>query len=288
MQMLHQLLPFVRLDGYYLLSDLTGVPDLFTRIKPTLKSAVPGKEADPAATALKRWVRVVVTVWVLLLVPLLGISSVLAVISAPRIVATAYDSLLVQFQLIGDAAGDGRWLGVADGVVSAFALALPAAAVCYSLTRFARKGVTWAWRRTEGRPLGRAGASLAGVALALGVAWLWWPNGEYRPIQPGERGTVADGLADVRHLSTGRPALTVERRAELDDAPLQSDEDAATPASTTTTTTVPETTTTTVVDDEPATTTTTDDPETTTTTEETTTSTSTTSSTTTTTETTTP
>jgi putative peptide zinc metalloprotease protein len=32
--MLQQLLPFLRLDGYYILSDLTGVPDMFSCIKP--------------------------------------------------------------------------------------------------------------------------------------------------------------------------------------------------------------------------------------------------------------
>ena len=43
MQMLQQMLPFLRLDGYYILSDLTGVPDMFARIKPILKSALPGQ-----------------------------------------------------------------------------------------------------------------------------------------------------------------------------------------------------------------------------------------------------
>ena len=42
-QMLQQLLPFLRLDGYYILTDLTGVPDLFSRIKPMLRSLDPGR-----------------------------------------------------------------------------------------------------------------------------------------------------------------------------------------------------------------------------------------------------
>ena len=29
--------PVIRLDGYYLVSDLTGVPDLFARIGPVLR-----------------------------------------------------------------------------------------------------------------------------------------------------------------------------------------------------------------------------------------------------------
>ncbi|HET9946154.1 MAG TPA: hypothetical protein VFR56_10920, partial [Actinomycetes bacterium] len=71
LQMVHQLLPFVRMDGYHILSDLVGVPDLFARIKPTLQQLGPGRPADARVTALKPWVRVVVTVWVLAVIPVL-------------------------------------------------------------------------------------------------------------------------------------------------------------------------------------------------------------------------
>ena len=37
LEMLEQLLPFVRFDGYFILSDLAGVPDLFARIAPILR-----------------------------------------------------------------------------------------------------------------------------------------------------------------------------------------------------------------------------------------------------------
>src|SRR5215210_1801857 len=44
LDILFQFMPFLRLDGYYVVSDLTGVPDLFTRITPILKSMIPGRE----------------------------------------------------------------------------------------------------------------------------------------------------------------------------------------------------------------------------------------------------
>src|SRR5439155_1264183 len=47
LEMLEQLLPFVRFDGYYILSDLAGVPDLFARVVPILKSALPAGRRDP-------------------------------------------------------------------------------------------------------------------------------------------------------------------------------------------------------------------------------------------------
>jgi putative peptide zinc metalloprotease protein len=59
---LEQFLPSVRLDGYYVVSDLVGVPDLFAHIKPVLSGLsrrVGGGVADlkPAAraTVLPGW-----------------------------------------------------------------------------------------------------------------------------------------------------------------------------------------------------------------------------------------
>ena len=36
---LQQLMPLLRFDGYYVVSDLTGVPDILSRIKPIFASA---------------------------------------------------------------------------------------------------------------------------------------------------------------------------------------------------------------------------------------------------------
>ena len=41
-EMVQQLLPLVRLDGYFILADLTGVPDLFARVGPVLRGLLPG------------------------------------------------------------------------------------------------------------------------------------------------------------------------------------------------------------------------------------------------------
>ena len=48
LEMLEQLLPFVRFDGYFILSDLVGVPDLFARVAPILRSAVTRGAPGPA------------------------------------------------------------------------------------------------------------------------------------------------------------------------------------------------------------------------------------------------
>src|SRR6202034_2110819 len=70
-EMLDQLLPIVRFDGYFILSDLIGVPDLFARVVPIVKSALPARRRDPRGAGLLRRARIVVTAWVLCVIPLL-------------------------------------------------------------------------------------------------------------------------------------------------------------------------------------------------------------------------
>ena len=49
LEMLEQLLPFVRFDGYFILSDLAGAPDLFARIGPILRRAIPSRAVPSRA-----------------------------------------------------------------------------------------------------------------------------------------------------------------------------------------------------------------------------------------------
>lgn len=221
LQMLHQLLPFVRMDGYHILSDLVGVPDLFARIKPTLLGFVPGRRPTEEAQALKPWVRVVVALWVLTVVPLLLFCLLMLVMSAPRVVATTWDSLGLQWRQIAGALDGRQWAAVAVGVLGAVALSLPVAGSAYSLARLGRRSGSWVWASAGHVRFAQPALALASVVVAAGVAFTLWPNGEYRPLQPGERGTVVDVAKGVSKLSTGRPALPPEREAELRGAPAR-------------------------------------------------------------------
>ena len=55
LQMVQQLLPLLRFDGYHLLADLAGVPDLYQRIRPTLLGLLPHRwngAGEPRAHAV--------------------------------------------------------------------------------------------------------------------------------------------------------------------------------------------------------------------------------------------
>src|SRR6478736_4539993 len=96
LQMIRQLAPMLRFDGYHVLADVTGVPDLYQRIGPILRGLLPGRWRQPEATALKTWARVVVTLWVLAVLPLMLFSMLLMVLSLPRLLGTAWVSVGAQ------------------------------------------------------------------------------------------------------------------------------------------------------------------------------------------------
>lgn len=100
LQMLRQLAPYIRADGYHILADVTGVPDLFAHLRPTLMRLLPSQWGKPQGAALKRWARVVVTSWVLVIVPILVALLVSGVLLLPRVAATAWDSGGQQWALL--------------------------------------------------------------------------------------------------------------------------------------------------------------------------------------------
>ena len=206
LQMIRQLTPLVRFDGYHVLADLTGVPDLFHRIKPTLLGVLPWRWKHPDATVLKAWARAVVTLWVLVVVPMLAFSLFTMVITLPRILGTAWASADKQATLLDRAWGDADFLQVAARSIAIVAVAFPILAIAVIITRLLRKVVGSTWRRTSGRPFRRGLAGLVAASLVAGLAWAWWPHaGTYRPIQPFEGGTLvqaASALAPARSAPT--------------------------------------------------------------------------------------
>ncbi len=218
---LQQSLPFLRLDGYYILSDLTGVPDIFLRIRSVLLSFIPGRPPDERVTALKGWVRVVVSAYVVLVVVFFAVTFLALVLNLPRMVATGYDSAALRYQAIGPAFSAGKTLDGALDLVQLVFLALPGAGLAYTAARVGGRSSVRAVRWAHGSPARQAALALGGAAGLALAAFSWWPNGEYRPVQPGERGTLTGIVNEVAALPTGRPSLTPERQRQLGGAPTQ-------------------------------------------------------------------
>jgi len=218
-EILHQFLPFLRLDGYYIVSDLTGVPDMFARIKPTLASLLPWRETDERVAELKPWVRGAVTAYVFTVIPALLFMFGLMVINAPRIFATAWDSFFVQLHKVEQASSV---FSMGVGGLQMAILVLPSLGIVVTFARTGRRAAGAAWTHTAGRPLARLALALALAATAAFAAFIWWPNGDYRPIQPGEKGTLQGAVRELAAVPTGRPALTTARARQLGGAPFAS------------------------------------------------------------------
>jgi putative peptide zinc metalloprotease protein len=221
-EILHQFLPVVRLDGYYIISDLAGVPDMFRRIGPTLKSLAPWRRAEPAVAELKRWVRLAVAAYVLTLVPLLLFVLAITVINVPRILATSWDSGTLEYRRIERAVDAGSWLAAVVGCIQLVVLVLVPVGLLLTLGELGRKAAARAWKTTDDRPAARATFVLVAASIAAFAAYTWFPSAVYRPIQPGEKGTLVGAFEQLSAIMSGRPALTAGRERDLGGAPFRS------------------------------------------------------------------
>jgi len=142
-----QFLPMVRLDGYYILSDLIGVPDLFSRMGPVLASLIPWRPTHPRVLELKPWVRRTITLWVLIVVPSLLYWVIGFVIILPQVLPVLWRQLIWLFQAVGAAAATGQLAVAALGVVNILLLLLPCVGSLLLLGMIVRDPVRWVLAR---------------------------------------------------------------------------------------------------------------------------------------------
>jgi putative peptide zinc metalloprotease protein len=203
-QMVQQLLPLLRFDGYHLLADLAGVPDLYHRIKPTLLGLLPHRWSDPENRALKPWARAVITVWVLITIPMMALMLLALVTAVPRLLATAWSVVEEDAAGVMGAWGNGGLIDVTAHGLQVLGVVLPLLA-CAMI--FGRVGLRWfrgLARWSRGSALKRvAAAALSAVAITT-LFWAWSQPGAYRPIVPGERGLFTSFLPAAQSAPAGR------------------------------------------------------------------------------------
>ena len=195
LEMLEQLMPFVRFDGYFILSDLVGVPDLFARVAPILKSALPAGRRDPRVTGLRRRARIVVTTWVLCVIPLLTFSIGYLLLHLPAVNRALWRSASLQAHLMTAAAAGHHYAVAAVDAIGVALVILPLAGSLYIVTGLARR-LTAAWPALVRRPS--------------------------RPPPPGRRGRAGGPDGARRLLDHARPVpWLVARRTILQGRPAR-------------------------------------------------------------------
>jgi putative peptide zinc metalloprotease protein len=197
LEILQQLLPSLRFDGYFILADLIGLPDLFRRIGPTLRSLVPGRSADPGLRELKRSARVWLTIWVLIVVPMLILQLGWVVLNGPGLARTFASSLLVQLRALVTEFGHADVAAGLLTVISTILLALPTAGLAYILLRTVQSTFRQVLAATRRRPLRRLLAVAVTLLAAAGLAAHWG----ILPLKTG-------GATPAGQLTSGRPDAT--------------------------------------------------------------------------------
>ena len=180
LEMLEQLLPFVRFDGYFILSDLVGVPDLFARIAPVVRSSLLRRHGDPRVATLRRPARIVITAWVLTVIPLLGCTLGYLILFLPSVNRALWHSASQAGHLAGTALTGHQYAVCAADALGAALAAVSIAGLLYVTAGMARRAVSFGARWSAGRPARRLAAVLAGIACAGPLALFWLVQGEFR------------------------------------------------------------------------------------------------------------
>ncbi|MBJ7904958.1 hypothetical protein IF655_16825 [Streptomyces sp. DSM 110735] len=221
-EILEQLMPAVRLDGYYILGDLAGVPDLYGKIKPILLSLLPtakGRAAREEVAGLKKSARVIVATWVLTMVPLIIAELGYGLWNLPRILTTMVRSLTEQLVGTWSAIADGKIVEGLVGVLGTFMLLCPMAGVIYLTIKIGGRLFRAAKRATSGRPALRV--TLCAVLLVGlgGLSYAWMSGVTPKPLpkkppiapilQPGVPTTAPPPMdASTPENGTGGPSAS--------------------------------------------------------------------------------
>jgi putative peptide zinc metalloprotease protein len=248
-EILYQLLPFVRMDGYWILADLTGVPDFFTRMGATLRALLPGGKREQM-TPLKPWARVVFVLYTIIVVPLLALLLFGAFKSFPHVIASVADSSVKLMTSFNEARAKGDGIAAVSSIVQVVLLWLQAVGLALVIFTISRRALTALWRWARGGSASRqAVASLGTVAALVGLVLLWLPANplaagapgplyqatapEFVPIPPTARGNVGEiftPLAPIADTFEAPPAPSALPSASPSAAPSASP--SATPSAT--------------------------------------------------------
>lgn len=203
---LWQFLPSIRLDGYYVLADLVGVPDLFAYIGPALSSLLPGRPTHPRVRALRPRARRLIVTWVALVVPTLLGYLVAFLVLLPHVLPVVWRAFLDYLDTLDTALRTGDVVTSAVGVFQLFLLVLPwvGAVLMTGLIggqlrqlALARWGWTWA-RPGAWSGVRRSAARVTTAALGVALVWRVAAVAGSAPPSAGEARITASALGVLR------------------------------------------------------------------------------------------
>jgi putative peptide zinc metalloprotease protein len=179
LEMLQQLLPFVRFDGYFILSDMVGVPDLFARVAPILNSVLSRGRRDPRVAGLRRSARIAVTGWVVCVIPLLTLGVGYLLLCLPQIDRALWRSTSAQAHQASIALAAQHYAAAAIDAIGVALATLTAAGSLYIMAGLARRVAAIGLRWSAGHRDRRLLAVLAAAVVVACLATWWASQGQF-------------------------------------------------------------------------------------------------------------
>jgi putative peptide zinc metalloprotease protein len=209
LEIVYQMLPFVRMDGYWILADLTGIPDFFTQMGAFVRSLFGKREGEIAD--LKPWAKTVFILYTIIVVPLIALLVFFAIKTFPAVFATALDSASKLAGTAAEGLAKGDVIAVAAAIVQILILGLQVLGLGVVVFTVLKRIFVGLWRWGSGSPTKRIASSFASLAILALLVFLWTPalpNGtagplyatatqNFSPIPQTARGTIGDAVPAV-------------------------------------------------------------------------------------------
>jgi cytoskeletal protein RodZ len=105
--------------------------------------------------------------------------------------------------------------------------------IAFGMSRASIRLTRKAWTGTEGRPLARMASfvAIAGAVALLG--FVWWPDSDYKPIQPREKWTVQEAVGAIRDTAQAEPAFARVADRSVSEGTVSAEADQETDEATT-------------------------------------------------------
>jgi putative peptide zinc metalloprotease protein len=209
LEIVYQMLPFVRMDGYWILADLTGIPDFFSQMGGFVRSML-GRD-DANVPELKPWAKVVFAAYTIIVVPLIAFLLFLLFRSFPTVLATALDSSGKLAASAGEALPHGDGIAIAAAGVQIAILAVQVGGIGLVVFNVLKRVFLGLWRWGSGSKSKRVLSTAANLAVVAFLVYLWTPtlpNGQqgplaaytassFTPLPETARGTIGDAVPAV-------------------------------------------------------------------------------------------
>lgn len=174
---IRQLIPFGRLDGYWILADITGIPDPLSQIPPFLRRAVSQERLGGARLPhLRPWVARIFVAYIALTLPVIGAFLLFLLARLPEIVGLVWDALRLQAAQLTTAAMTSETAIGVLAILQVALLALELFATAFIVGKLGIQAVKGIAALGQRGGLARVAAWGLAAALIGGLTFLWGPH----------------------------------------------------------------------------------------------------------------